>query len=275
MNNWNIEYWLTEQEINRLNYSTYWNDEECEKEKEWYILDGDFLKMEQYLKRMGLPEDLVKCAGVLKNRLGQELSGVGIDLAAGNLWSVSHLFKLGKINKLFCLEFSKHRLLKIGPSVLEHYGIPKEKIILVLGSFYDLHIGDQSLDFIFLSQAFHHADDPNRLLLEIRRVLKPMGTVIIIGEHIVNHIQAYSRYIAKFLISRTVHSSLQRKLFGKILSVKSFIPKPEDLFPTDPILGDHFYTNMQYKRFFLKHGFKSINIRNKKSIFQSFVLIKK
>jgi len=43
---------------------------------------------------------------------------------------------------------------------------------------------NNSVDFIFLCQAFHHADDPEKLIYEIRRVLKPDGIVIIIGEHI-------------------------------------------------------------------------------------------
>jgi ubiquinone/menaquinone biosynthesis C-methylase UbiE len=85
-------------------------------------------------------------------------------MAAGNLWAVPRLLRLGTVDKIYCLEYSKHRLLQIGPAVLEYYGVPKERVVLALGSFYDLHLKNKSLDFVFMSQAFHHADDPNRLL---------------------------------------------------------------------------------------------------------------
>jgi ubiquinone/menaquinone biosynthesis C-methylase UbiE len=42
--------------------------------------------------------------------------------------------------------------------------VPPEKIVLARGTFYDLHLPDGSVDFVLLSQAFHHADRPGELL---------------------------------------------------------------------------------------------------------------
>lgn len=243
MNEWHAENWLSDSEIDEIEYSAYWNDEEKEKNKEWYILDGDFSKMERYLNKTGLPQDLRRCIEVLRTDFNRQIAGVGIDLAAGNLWAAPYLFNLGAVDKLYCLEYSRHRLLKIGAKVLEHYDVPNEKTVLVLGSFYDLHIGDNLIDFVFMSQAFHHADKPEQLLEEIRRVLKPHGVVIIIGEHIVAYRRAYIKHAIKFLISLLVPERVQKGLFNKTFDVKTLIAKPNQLIPTDPILGDHYYTD--------------------------------
>ena len=75
------------------------------------------------------------------------------------------------------------------------------KISRNLGSFYQLKFDNSSLDIVFLSSAFHHAENPLRLLTEIDRVLRPGGRLILIGE---THISrwAVARRIAKMLLTR-------------------------------------------------------------------------
>lgn len=275
MDECNVEYWLDNSRLSKIEYSGYWNDEEKEKSKEWYILNDDFSKMEDYLRKTGLPDDLERCIRFLKAGFRRELKGVGIDLAAGTLWSVPYLFNLGKIDRLYCLEYSKHRLFKIGPKVLEHYNAPKNKIVLAYGDFYDLHIEDSSLDFAFLSSAFHHADKPDKLLSEISRVLKPKGAVIIIGEHIVNYPRAYLNNAIKFFISISMPDKAQKKIFKKTFEVKTPFPQLKRPLPVDPILGDHYYTIREYRSIFSRHGFQIKRLKNHNSQFQSFVLINK
>jgi SAM-dependent methyltransferase len=273
MAEWNIESWLTDSTLDEIEYSNYWNNEEQEKNKEWYILDGNFSKMEHLLQKTGLPRDLMQCVDCLKVDFNRELEGVGIDLAAGNLWAAPYLFNLGKIDKLYCLEYSKHRLLKIGPKVLEQYKVSKDKIFLVYGSFYDLHLKDNSLNFVFLSQAFHHADDPDRLLSEVYRVLKPRGVVIIIGEHKISYLKAYLKHAIRIVISLLIPLRIQQKLFGKTFKIKKLISRPWQLFPSDPVLGDHYYSDDEYRAMFSKYRFKMKHIGNPNSQFQSFVLV--
>lgn len=270
-----VESWLSDSEISEIAYSEYWNDEEQEKSKEWYVLDGNFSKMEHYLKKSNMVEDLIKAVDVSKKHFISELRGVGIDLAAGNLWAVPHLLNLGAIEKIYCLEYSKHRLFKIGPRVLEHYNVPKYKVVLVLGSFYDLHLENNSLDFVLLSQAFHHANEPLRILAEIERTLKPSGIVIIIGENIVNLYKAYLRYFIKFFISMFMPVKFQKRLFKKTFQPKRLVPKSKDLFLPDPVLGDHNYTNKQYYEMFSKFQFQIKNIKSRNPKKQSFVLQKR
>lgn len=129
--------------------------------------------MEVYLKKSGLVDDLYNSIMIAK-KYGIKINGIGVDLAAGNLWAIPHLNKLGDFEKLYCLEYSRHRLFKLGITVLNHYSVPCEKTILVYGNFYNLHLPDKPVDFLFLSQSFHHAENPDDLLKEMRRVLKKM-----------------------------------------------------------------------------------------------------
>ena len=184
MKGFEVQYWLLPSDIKQMEYSEYWNNEEFEKNKAWYVLDGDFAKMAKHLEDAGLAHQLQQCLTFLKNTLNQPLRGVGADLAAGNLWVIPYLIKEGKVEKIYAVEYSQHRLLKLGPKVLQHYKVPQDKVVFCLGSFYQLKLPNHSLDFVLLSSAFHHADRPHSLLAEIQRVLKPDGRCLIIGEHI-------------------------------------------------------------------------------------------
>ena len=153
---WTVEHWLAPDEAAAIEYAGYWNDAGAERDKPWWVLDGDFAKLEAYLDQTGLRGDLDHCLAAL----GRPLRGQGIDLAAGTLWAAPVLLDAGAVEHLYCLEYSRHRLLEIGPTVLAHYAVDPQRVVLAFGSFYDLQVPEGTLDFAFLSQAFHHADRP-------------------------------------------------------------------------------------------------------------------
>jgi SAM-dependent methyltransferase len=265
---WTVERWISEAAVKKLEYSEYWNDERLERDKPFDVLDDDFAKLERYLGEVGLVEDLNACL----NQLPSPLAGRGIDLAAGTLWAAPLLLKSASVERLYCLEFSAHRLFTIGPRVLEHYGVSPERVVLVYGSFYDLHLDAASLDFAFLAQAFHHADRPAALLAELRRVLKPGGTVIIVGEHILRA-RDYALYGARAGASLVLPRATQRRVLGRELDVHvSLRPSVEDVMPVDPVLGDHAYSRAQYRAQFSQAGFAMRRVRRPRSHYQSFVL---
>lgn len=271
MSEYEFQNWLTDSDLKKIEYSDYWNDEEKEKRKEWYILDGNFKKMENYLQESGLLPQLLKSIAILRNKYNYELNGIGVDLAAGNLWAAPYLIKSGLVKKLYCIEFSRYRLLKLGPKVLEHYKVPKNKVILVLGNFYNLKFEQNSIDFILLSQAFHHADRPQALLAEIHRVLKPNGIVIIIGEHVIkSDVRRSIECFIEHSISTLCPQIIQSRLFGKIFHIAGIFPKSSIV---DPILGDHHYFVWEYRAMFSKYNFKIEHIKDDNSHLQSFLLI--
>lgn len=265
---WSFQRWISDEEVSGLEYSIYWNDERAERGKPFDVLDDDFSGLERYLGEVGLVKDLATCL----NALSTPLAGRGIDLAAGTLWAAPILLNAGAVERLYCLEYSRHRLLSIGPRVLEHYDVSPERIVLVYGSFYDLQLEAESLDFAFLSQAFHHADRPAALLTELRRVLRPGGTVIIVGEHILRA-RDYALYLARAGASITLPRSLQRRLLGHELDVRlSLRPSARDVMPTDSVLGDHAYSSDEYRGLFTEAGFGVRALRRPHSHYQSFML---
>jgi len=263
------EYWLSRGELSSVEYSSYWNDEDHEKDKPWNVLDGDFPKMERYIEETGLIKQLDQCIRLLNDRFGFQLCGVGADLACGNLWAASYLFRTGGVRKLYCVEYSAHRLLKIGPRVLQKYGVPRDKVVMCLGSFYTLKLPDSSLDFVLLSEALHHADRPLDLLAEIRRVLKPEGAVLIIGEPKRTKLDIV-KHLVKFLISRSLSPRVQNRLFGRTFDVRMAVLKGWVL--VDPVLGDHSCSNREYSRLFATAGFNSYHVRTRGAGIHGYVL---
>ncbi|MBI5032973.1 MAG: class I SAM-dependent methyltransferase [Chloroflexi bacterium] len=265
-----VEEWLNEAE--RIAYSDYWNDETAEREKPFWILDGDFGKMERYLAGTSLVQQLEECAAVLRQQFGRTLHGVGCDLAAGTLWAEPHLFRLGNVEKIYCIEYSRHRLLKLGPAVLEHYNISPEKIVLALGDFHRLKLQDGAVDFVFMSAAFHHSDAPEQLLREIRRVLKPEGVVILIGEHVADiRWKHYFTQPIKLLVARLVPKRWQRRIWGIVFETNSLLPNAQSRQIVDDGLGDHDYTLSQYAKFFSGAGFRYQCLRGRS--LQAFVCV--
>jgi putative transferase (TIGR04331 family) len=254
-----IETWKPLAEMQQIEYSRYWNDVEEERKKEWWVLDGNFEKMESYLESSLLLPQLRQLLEFAKTRLGRSPEGRGADLAAGNLWAVPHILKAGNVEQIYAVECSVHRITQIGPCVLKNYGVPRDKVVLCLGSFYELKVPTGSLDFVFLSQAFHHADDPLRLLAEIRRVLRPGGLGLMIGEHIAETPQVH-RVQLRDLRARLANAESRRNW------------KP--ILPADAVLGDHCYFEEEYDALFSCTGFSWQNLRMAGAKLQSFVLIR-
>jgi len=263
--------WLSD--TDRLRYADYWNDEAEERRKPFWVLDGDFQRMEAYLNEIGLPAQMEEAVRVARARFGRGVDGIGVDLGAGSLWAVPHMFRLGAVDHVYCVEYSRHRLLKLGPAVLDHYGVSPDRVTLALGDVHQLRLTDKSIDFVFLSAAFHHSDNPGVLLSEIRRVLRPSGIVIVIGEHIADPgLHDRIRHVTKFFVSRALPAGIQQRLFGRSLNVVRLIPRAEDLLACDDRLGDHVYTLAGYRQLFAAGGFNSETLRQREWVFQAFVL---
>jgi SAM-dependent methyltransferase len=253
----------------------YWNDEAVEADKVWNIeRPGGFEAMERYVERVGLVRLLTAAVDRLASR-GRRLHGRGADLACGTCWAAPYLFRSGEIDQLYCVEYSTPRLLRFAPQVLEHYGVGGDRITLCLGSFYELRIPDASLDFVFLSQAFHHADRPAALLAEVRRVLKPGGHAILIGEHVIPSTAGlYARHLTHAAGSRLVPAALQRRLFGRTLARKRLLASPADLLAPDPVTGDHYYRPADYADLFARAGFEFEPVRDASLDMQGFLLVR-
>ncbi len=261
-----VEHWLGDAEGSAIGYAGYWNDAEAERGKPFDVRDGDYGALERYLGEVGLTGDLRHCL----EELGRPVAGTVLDVAAGTLWAVPILLEAGA-SKVYCVEYSRHRLLDIGPLVLDHYGVARERVVLAYGSFYDLHLQPGSCSLAFLSQAFHHADDPHALLAQLARVLEPGGVVVIVGEHVISS-RDVALYAAKAVLS-VLPSGLQRRLMKEPLAGRPRLrPDGAQLVPVDPLMGDHVYTAREYRELFRSAGFRHRKLRRSGSPYQSFVL---
>ena len=128
---------------------------------------------------------------------------------------------------------------------------------------------NKDYDIVLMCQAFHHIDEPLRLLRMLKDICKPSAKIIIMGEHY------YSR--KKYLYGSLKH-------FVKLIINYKGYRKNHYLFPAyseifqssamtgDP-KGDIHYSKNEYKYLFKKGGtFKVNHIVNKEMGIQSYTL---
>lgn len=112
--------------------------------------------------------------------LKKPFNGNGIDLGAGTGLFSSVLANKG-INKVYALEIVPSFINYVIPLVANHYSKEKShKIIPVLGTFDDIQLPNNSLDFAFEYDAFHHSENLRVTFSAIHQKLKPGGNLLII-----------------------------------------------------------------------------------------------
>ena len=270
--------WLSREEIASIPYSQFWTDEQRAEENNVAsaaILSGDFGKMVEHLEKHGFIKHLKKAVSVIEDKYGIRVGGTCLDLGSGFCWTVPFLLKLSDgIEKIYCIEYSKHRLKVLCQKVLTHFKIPTSRVTLILGNFNDIKFPDNSVDVCLLAAALHHADDPYQLLKEIKRVLKSYGVVIILGEPIKDVFMRYTKHLVKYFVSN-FPVRLQEKLFKRSFTVNKLIVPVSYLFSEDEVMGDHDYSHSEYLRMFSDTGFASVRVKDLSDHFQSFILFNK
>jgi|SRR5450631_1846149 len=232
-----VQRWLSDHELEGIYTSSYWNNLAEEKKKEWWIEDGDYDRCRRYLERSKLLLEYGEAEIFVRELTGSNL--MVADLAAGTGWTSALLSKIDGVAGVHAVEISRHRLERLFPHSVSMFEGRPEKIRRYLGSFYDLKLPDRSIDVVFLSQAFHHADRPIRLMVECDRVLKPGGRVVLVGEHGIG----IRRFVKRFL--------------KVLLSERRLVTRFDQLFPPDPVLGDHYYRQSDYYFLFSAMGYKA------------------
>lgn len=261
-----LEFWMKQEDISRVFSSKYWNNEYKETEKEFDIRDGNIEKLFKFLDSSEYRQQFATLL-LFASEMRLEIQGTGVDVAAGVCWTTSLLSKLTNVRRLYAVDISRHRLEKLAPLVFDVFEADSAKIVRALGSFYDIHLPEGSVNFCFLSQAYHHADNPHKLLGELRRVLWPGGIILLMGE---TPISFWA--IGKRRLKNLLKMVLPRKLYYAPPIYKLF-PTFQELFPPDLELGDHYYRLKDYFAFFQDNGF-SLHIKSQKR-YTVFIAVKK
>ncbi len=263
-----VKFWLTDKELKSIFSSNYWNDEEKEKGKEWSLPSEYSGEVPHGGKDRIVCFKEFESITAFAAKVGLPIQGTGVDLAAGVCWTSALLSKIEAVEKVYALDISKHRILKMAPAILDMLLADAQKIVRVIGSFYDIKLPDASVDFCLISRAFHHANDPDGLLREAKRVLKPGGFIMISGEKPVfmwDYTKKYVKNIIKMIVPRS--------LLGRGPAVYRLFPSFEELFPPDTELGDHYYRMQDYENMFLRNGFL-LHV-NRSSGIIDFIAVKK
>jgi ubiquinone/menaquinone biosynthesis C-methylase UbiE len=67
-------------------------------------------------------------------------------------------------------------------------------------------------------------------LPEMKRVLKPDGIILIIGEHAVYLWKGYLKYALKYLTGKLFPKNLQRRIFPEIGDVNKFFLERDEIY---------------------------------------------
>lgn len=232
-----VVQWLSNAQLDATYTAGYWNDIQAEKKKPWWIADGQYQMCMDFITHEGLYEEFQNAIEMSGLATGNGQYKV-VDIAAGICWTSALLSKLKGVQEVHAVELSKHRIELLAPHAFRMFDGDTSKFYRYVGSFYELHLPDDSYDIIFMSQAFHHADKPLKLLMECDRILRRGGKIILIGEHFINSIKILKKFCAALIKKRYV--------------AKSFC----QLFPPDPLLGDHYYRISDYHFIFTTLGYQ-------------------
>jgi len=244
-----------------INSSKYWNDESLEKDKVFNVIDLGFDKIEKNIKYQALLDSIIK---VMKGQGIEVKSSRILSLASGSCWVESQIFKKNDFKSLTNVDISHHRIHKLAPFTMSHYGVNKN-VNFLHGSIFDMDIDESKYDIIFMSQAFHHIEEPIRLLRILKKMLNKNGSIIIVGEHFFSNYR-YHKQAIKHFIKYLINWRDYRRL-------RNFYPGWQDLFQPDYDKGDIHWSLSEYNFIFKKGGFPSYYRETHSSkLFQSFIL---
>jgi SAM-dependent methyltransferase len=114
-----------------------------------------------------------------------ELSGRDsryLDLGCGAGWLTAMLSRRPRVASVVAWDSSPHLIGKMLPDTIDLLEGDSAKVEPVCGEFVPLLVDTGSIDVAVMSSAFHHADQPQKLLDELRRVLVPGGTLVLLNE---------------------------------------------------------------------------------------------
>ena len=221
----------------------YWNDEEIEAEKT--IFAKYFKDPSVESLKPSHREAYEDCIAFIEagNLDTQNILSIG----CGSCWLEELLAKKYKVGEFTGIDFSSHRISQYAEKAMLRSGA--KSVNFIKDDIFSYEATGQ-FDIILMCQAFHHFDSPIHLLRKLRPLLKSSGAILIVGEH-----QFTFPKIIRNALSHFVKFSLNYNGYRH----RSFIlPGYSNLFPPDPIKGDHHYHFSDYLMFFNRGGYKLV-----------------
>ena len=246
---------LNDDNIKNISFD-YWNDENIEKKKKYYDILDNFDDFKENTKQ-----------NILSNQFSDIINNKNLNLNNKNILSLGsgacyvEARSLNNIdfNQLTCIDFSKHRITKMAPSVFKKFNMENKSINLVNGTIEQYFKKNKNIkfDLIFMCKSFHHFPTPNYLLRLVKERLNKNGSIIIIGEPyhgFINSINVFIKNIIKYIINYKKFRNdyfFYELLFGVLLKDKK--------------KGDVHWSIQTYKKIFKKNNFMIENLDVKRS----------
>ena len=179
----------------------------------------------------------------LDHDVWKNIKGIGVDLGGGIGLVSSTIAKKKNIKKIYCIDIVKNAVTKCQPIIKKKILNNKSKKVLsVIGSFDELNLKNNSIDFCIGWDSMHHSTNIMKTLKEAKRVIKKGGKLIIIDRGHNNN---------------TPNKEIKRML--NIIYPKSFLRSnhlPIDKKFTRIMNGEHEYRFFEWENFFKKSKFK-------------------
>jgi SAM-dependent methyltransferase len=114
-----------------------------------------------------------------RNFMPHPLRGTGIELGAGCGVLAAVVARRPEVESVLAVEVCEQIAELLIPRIARHVlGDAADKVLPITGSFDDLKIPDESLDFAIEHDSLHHSDDLTVTMTECARVLKPGGLLV-------------------------------------------------------------------------------------------------
>lgn len=111
--------------------------------------------------------------------IGTEIYGNVMEIGAGTAWCSALLSKKSQVENIYTVEFDLFSIEQVMPKVFDALEADTSKIQRVLGSYDDIKLEDNSLDFVVGMGAMHHSQNLVKTYSELFRVLKPGGKILV------------------------------------------------------------------------------------------------
>lgn len=174
-----------------------------------------------------------------------------LDLGCGSGWLTALLTAQPNVAHVVAWDSSPHLLTHVLPAMIELAGGDIAKVECVCGDFIPLHV-DEPVDAVVMSSAFHHAEDPDALLAEIRGVLAPAGALVLLNETPWHPISLFAFATRHYL------STLIGLVGRRRIRAVGALTRDGALY--DPVLGDRAYTMRGWQRIAARNGW-SLEVR--------------
>jgi ubiquinone/menaquinone biosynthesis C-methylase UbiE len=174
--------------------------------------------------------------------------GVGLEAGAGCGLLSSIVARDPAVEKVFAIEICEEMCRRIIPKMANWVlGAAAHKVIPVWGSFDDVELPDNSVDFIVEIDSLHHADDLEQTLRECARVLKPGSQML-----------CFDRCHPDTVTDEQVDEMLS-VVYSEDFLRKNCYPPGVRLTRRDN--GEHEYRFFEWKRAFDRSGLELIAVR--------------